>query len=162
MTSTDFSSKHTYVPTLENSAEVEAFARIIAGLQGPPTDGPKLVGPDGTETSIPHDIFEALVFVAQALSAGKGVTVAPTDSQLTTQQAADFLGISRPTFVKLLEDGQIPFTKVGRHRRVLLADVAAYDERSRRERRDTLANLSREAMADGLLESTLDADHEMR
>lgn len=162
MTTANFAFKHTYVPTLENSAEVEDFARIVGSLKSPEVSAPKLVGPDGTETAIPHDIFDALVYVAEALSAGKGVTVAPTDSQLTTQQAADYLGISRPTLIKLLESGQIPFTTVGRHRRVLLADIAAYDQESRAERRAALAEMSRDAMADGLFESTIMPDHEVR
>ena len=162
MTITDFSYKHTYVPTLENTADIEVFARLVEGLKSPAVPAPKLVGPDGTETAIPHDIFDALVYVAQALSAGKGVTVAPTDSQLTTQQAADYLGISRPTLIKLLEGGEIPFTTVGRHRRVLLADVAAYDQQARSERRAALAEMSRDAMADGIFDSTATTDHEMR
>jgi excisionase family DNA binding protein len=162
MTTTDFSSKHTYVPSLESSAEFEDFARIVEGLNSPKVPAPKLVGPDGTEIAIPHDVFDALVYGAQALSAGKGVTVAPTDSQLTTQQAADYLGISRPTLIKLLEGGHIPFSTVGRHRRVMLADIAAYDQQARSERRAALAEMSRDAMADGLFESTNVPDHEMR
>jgi excisionase family DNA binding protein len=162
MTTTDFSAKHTYVPTLESSAEVGDFARIVEGLKSPEVPPPKLVGPDGTEIAIPHDVFDALVYVAQALSAGKGVTLAPTDSQLTTQQAADYLGISRPTFIKLLEGGHIPFTTVGRHRRVMLADIAAYDQLTRSERRAALAEMSRDAMADGVFESTKVPDYEMR
>ena len=78
----------------------------------------------------------------------RAVTVVPQDTTLATQQAAGLLGVSRPTFVKLLEDGLIPFTQPGRHRRVQLSEVLAYRERVRQERGrglDTLAAVSRDA-----------------
>ena len=72
------------------------------------------------------ELADVLVKVADQLSRGKAVFVAPCDTRLTTQEAADMLGMSRPTFVKLLEGGHIPFEKVGRHRRVQLKDVEEY------------------------------------
>lgn len=65
-------------------------------------------------------------------------TIAPVHQRLTTQEAADLLGVSRPTVVKLLEAGEIPFEQPGRHRRVRLADVLAYRERASVERRAVL------------------------
>ncbi|RSX54131.1 MerR family transcriptional regulator [Bifidobacterium goeldii] len=72
------------------------------------------------------ELANVLMQVADQLSRGRAVFVAPYDTMLTTQDAADFLGVSRPTLVKLLEGGAIPFEKVGRHRRVLLADLQEY------------------------------------
>lgn len=69
-----------------------------------------------------------------ALSQGLAITVAPQHTVLTTSQAAELLGISRPTLVRLLESGEIPFEKPGRHRRIRLRDVLAYQERARRAR----------------------------
>jgi len=112
---------------------------------------PRLVGSDGTQKEIPEELFAALLQIAEALAAGQGVTVMPTDSRLTTQQAADYLGYSRPTLVKLLEEGSIPFSKVGRHRRVMLRDLIAYEEKARTDRRTALDELAREAAADGSL-----------
>jgi excisionase family DNA binding protein len=63
------------------------------------------------------------------MAQGKAVTVAPHNLQLTTQEAADLLGISRPTLVRLLERGDIPLTKPNRHPRVQLIDVLAYQQR---------------------------------
>ena len=71
-----------------------------------------------------RELAEALLQVAEQLSKGKAVLVAPCDTRLTTQDAADMLGVSRPTLVKLLESGKIPFTKVGRHRRGFAAVCA--------------------------------------
>lgn len=107
-----------------------------------------LVGPDGKERSIPAEIFEVLEQVANALALGDGVTVMPYATRLTTQEAADFLGISRPTLVKLLESGVIPFELVGRHRRVTLRDIVDYQERARADRRSALADLARASASD--------------
>ncbi len=66
------------------------------------------------------------------------MVVAPVHQRLTTQEAADLLGVSRPTFVKLLEDGEIPFEQPGRHRRVLLTDVLAFGKRRSSPAREAL------------------------
>lgn len=91
---------------------------------------------------IPGEIFDALVAVATALAGGDGVTVMPSRARLTTQEAADFLGVSRPTFVKILESGGLEFELVGRHRRVMLSALVEYQERVQRERRRALADLT--------------------
>ncbi|MCG7228645.1 excisionase family DNA-binding protein [Corynebacterium minutissimum] len=82
---------------------------------------------------------------------GKAITVAPVDQLLTTQEAADFLSISRPTLVKKLEDGAIPFERTtgGRHRRVKLVDLLHYREEQRTERRKALRELVSEAQSAG-------------
>jgi excisionase family DNA binding protein len=69
---------------------------------------------------------------------GQAVTIAPVHQRLTTQEAAVLLGISRPTFVKLLDAGEIPYEQPGRHRRVLLTDVLAYRERRSSRRGEAL------------------------
>ena len=94
---------------------------------------PALIGPDGTATPLPTEVYEALWGVVQALRRGSAVTIAVHGTELTTQQAADMLGVSRPTLVKLLDRGEIPYTQPGRHRRVQVADVMAY----RRHRSET-------------------------
>jgi excisionase family DNA binding protein len=84
------------------------------------------------------------------MKAGKAITVAPLEQRLTTQQAADLLGISRPTLIKLLEANEIPYEKPGRHRRIRLSDVLAYQDRRRQERRARLADITRQAVEDDL------------
>ena len=109
---------------------------------------------DGTRIRLPDEVAQALQGIVEALAEGKAVTVAPQHTTLTTQQAADLLGISRPTLVKLLEEGEIPHTRPGRHRRVRLSDVLAYRDAMRRdahEALDELAGISEEA---GLYEET--------
>ncbi|WP_334663989.1 helix-turn-helix domain-containing protein [Streptomyces cyaneofuscatus] len=107
-----------------------------------------LRGPDGATHSLPPEVYEALMAVVRALADGKAVTVAPVNTTLTTQEAADLLGVSRPTFVKILDEGGLPFNRPGRHRRVLLADVLDYKEARRSRRRrglDELAGLTEES-----------------
>lgn len=95
---------------------------------------PALVAEDGTRLALPDELYEVLKDIVAALAEGLAVTVVPQHAVLTTSQAADVLGVSRPTLVRLLEAGEIQFVKPGRHRRVRLGDVLAYQERSRRSR----------------------------
>jgi excisionase family DNA binding protein len=90
-----------------------------------------LVTPDGREFKLSGELRDVLAHASKALSAGHAVTVEPRQAVLSTQEAADLLGVSRPTLVKLLESGQIAFTKPGRHRRVQLEDLLAYQQRVR-------------------------------
>lgn len=82
----------------------------------------------GESSPIPltPELAHVLLDAATQLLKGRGVTIIPRDMKMTTQEAADLLGMSRPTFVKILEAGDIAYEKVGRHRRVQLADVLAY------------------------------------
>lgn len=112
-----------------------------------------LVGPDRARFPLPTPLYDALLQAAEALSQGLAVTVAPRNMTLSTYQAAELLGISRPTLVKLLEDGEIPYDKVsdrpGAHRRVKLSDVLRYQESRRRVRRRLLRELTQEAVEAG-------------
>jgi len=80
---------------------------------------------------LPVELYRVLRQVAEALQAGLAVTVAPVTKTLTTQQAAELLGVSRPTVVRLLDDGEIPFERVGSHRRITLRDLLGYRDRRR-------------------------------
>lgn len=124
------------------------------------TEPAALLGPDGQTVPLPLEAYRILVDVATAMRSGLAITVAPLDQQLTTQEAANFLGISRPTLVKLLETGQIPFERpgAGRHRRLRLQDVIEYQQRSRSRRREVLDQMTAEASSSGLHDFT-DADY---
>jgi excisionase family DNA binding protein len=109
----------------------------------------ELRSPEGRSTPIPDEVYDILGEVVEALSRGQAITIAPHDQTLTTQAAADLLGISRPTLVKLLERGEIPHTQPGRHRRVKLADVLDF----RQQRQEAT-----ERGLDELVEISEDAD----
>src|SRR3974390_111329 len=80
--------------------------------------GDVLLMAHGDSAPLPAEVRHVLANVVEALRRGQAITVAPLAQRLTTQQAADLLGISRPTLVKLLESGKIPFDTPGRHRRI--------------------------------------------
>jgi excisionase family DNA binding protein len=102
----------------------------------------KLVGPDGYELELPPSMYEVLRRAAHQLAAGLAVSIVPVGTQLSTQQAADLLGVSRPHVVKLLDSGEMPHTKVGKHRRVLLTDVLTYRDRQAGRRSNALDELA--------------------
>jgi excisionase family DNA binding protein len=113
-----------------------------------------LLGPDGEQVPLPEEVYRLVVEVVEAMREGKVITLVPRTQRLTTQEAADFLGVSRPTMVKLLEDGKIPYEQPGRHRRVLFTDLLAYTERQHAERRAALDRMTEEASEAGLYGGT--------
>lgn len=124
----------TYLPEEEIAGR---FAQIVEAMRA---SSPALVTEDGTIPLGP-ELSEILAHVASALSQGRAVSVIPQCTMLTTQEAADILGISRPTLVRLLEEGQIPFTKPGRHRRVRMDDLLEYQERQRAAADEALTDM---------------------
>jgi len=103
---------------------------------------------------LPDEVHRALKRVVEALARGQAVTVAPVDMQLTTSQAADMLGVSRQTLIRLLEDKVLPYEQPRRHRLLRLSDVLAYRERRHVETRMTLADMTRQAVEDGLYDDS--------
>lgn len=145
----------TYLLEGSDLAEVVDF---VAALErkgvAVPEPHPALVGADGSRLEVPEAVYEALVQVATAMARGQGVTVIPRSALLTTQEAGDLLGISRPTLVRLLEEGQMPYEQRGRHRRIMLADLLAYQREMRRERREALGQMALEGQEAGIYEAT--------
>lgn len=144
-------------PTIERTLlpptePLQALAAMLDGLGAEPTT--TLSGPNGEHLVLPPEVFEVLRDVVDAMAQGQALTIAPVHQRLTTQEAADLLGVSRPTVVKLLESGEIPFEQPGRHRRVRLADVLAYRERASVERRGALDRMVEIADAAALYERT--------
>jgi excisionase family DNA binding protein len=99
---------------------------------------PKLVDPQGKEIPLPDSVYEALKNVVQAMASGQAIMLVPTEHELTTQEAADLLNVSRPYFVKLLAQGDIPCVLVGKHRRVRFQDLMQYKQNRDAVRRQNL------------------------
>ncbi|MFN3866898.1 MAG: excisionase family DNA-binding protein [Demequina sp.] len=130
--------------TVEPS-DADALASVSAILHG--EHMPALVGPNAEHINLPKDVYEVLRDIVDAMQHGKAVTVMPQDRVMTTKAAADFLGVSRPTLVGLLEAGHIPFERPSRHRRVKLSDLIAYRDNLREDRREALNKLTSETTA---------------
>jgi excisionase family DNA binding protein len=112
----------------------------------------KLVTPQGSEIRLPYSILKVLVEVVHEMARGNAVRVMPIHAELTTQQAAELLNVSRPFLVSLLEQGEIKYRKVGTHRRILLEDLLVYKDRRDRERLSALDELAKEDQRLGLYE----------
>ena len=96
----------TYVPDERRDAQIVDFVRALEAAGGSAPDvRPALVSGDGARFELPEAMYDVLRQVADALASGMGVTVAPMNAMLTTQEAADFLGVARPTLVRILERG---------------------------------------------------------
>ncbi len=100
-----------------------------------------LKGPDDFDIPIPEAVFNILVKVVDAMQTGQGVSVVPMETKLTTQQAADFLGVSRPTFIKLASTYESRLELIGRHRRIALQDLIELQEKIRAKRETSLLEI---------------------
>jgi excisionase family DNA binding protein len=94
---------------------------------------------------VPKSAFRMLVEILSQMAQGNAVTLIPIHAELTTQEAADQLAVSRPFLVKLLEEKKIPFRKVGSHRRILFSDLMNYKQKEKNDRLKVLDKLQRDA-----------------
>ncbi len=123
--------------------QVQAYLR--SHPEGPPTV--RLTDDSGAELVVPRVAVELLARVLAHMASGHSVSVVPEHAELTTQQAADLLNVSRPYLIGLLDTGEIEYRKVGTHRRILAGSLLAYkhrDDARRRDAADELAALSQD------------------
>jgi excisionase family DNA binding protein len=104
-----------------------------------------VIGPDVDEepVELPGSAFDALKAVVEAMANGQTIMLMPHGKELTTQEAADLLRVSRPHLIKLCDSGVLPYHRVGTHRRLRIEDVIEYREKRAGERREHLRELSR-------------------
>ena len=118
-------------------------------IEKPPKCKLHLQMSDGPEeiVTIPMSALHFLRDILTQMADGNAVTLMPVQAELTTQQAADILNVSRPFLTRLVDDGKIPYRKVGTHRRIRLDDLMAYKQDIDRQRLVTLEELASEAQA---------------
>ena len=104
-----------------------------------------LISPDGTRIELPSSLYEILVRVAEKMQEGKTVAVLPLMEELSTQAAADLLGMSRQFFVRECEAHKLPFYYTGTHRRVLLKDLLDYKKQREQARREAIVRIARQS-----------------
>jgi excisionase family DNA binding protein len=140
----------TYLPDEQDQTAQDQMAEVASFLDahhsktgGRPERRYFLAGAEEHEQiELPEALHQVLVQAVAALQAGKAVTLSPTMTKLTTQQAADLLGVSRPTVVRLMEDGDLPFERVGNRRKVLLKDLLTYRDARRQRQLQAIADTS--------------------
>ena len=103
---------------------------------------PMLIGPDGEQIPLPASLFQLLKRTVSHLSRGQAVTIIPINKEVTTQEAADILNVSRPYLIKMLEEEKIPYITVGAHRRVPLHSLLEYKERRDEERLEAIREIA--------------------
>lgn len=137
---------HEAIAPSEQDVELAAqSSRLLAACLGRgETTRIRLI--DGEQDiTVPVSALRLLVDILAHMARGDAITLVPHHAELTTQQAADFLNVSRPYLVKLLEQGAIPYRKVGTRRRVLFQDLMDYQKRSETERARVLEELTKQA-----------------
>lgn len=135
----------TIFPTTDDIENAKNFSRALARE----IDRDSLVriqAPNDQDSiEVPKNVFDILLKVLAIMSEGKAFSLMPVDKELTTQQAADILNVSRPYLSKILDLGDINHRKVGRNRRVKFCDVIRYKEKQERTSKDALQALADEA-----------------
>ena len=137
----------TLVPTLPSEAEAilaKETSRVLAGHAQ--TAGPLLLrmldDPGAGTVKLPATALRMLIHILEEMARGNAVTLIPVRAELTTQEAADMLNISRPSLIQILDEGKIEYRRVGTHRRVRFEAVMGYKRRSDSERRAVLTELA--------------------
>ena len=137
------------LPTEEETRQAQESSRTLAKYTDAERVSVSLRGSNGEtdDLVLPGHVLQILLDALAEMAQGNAISLVPYHQEIGTQQAAGILNVSRPHLVKLLENGTIPFHKVGSHRRVLLRDLLAYQEqqvKQRSEALDELASLSQQ------------------
>ena len=125
-------------PTPKDQAAASEAMRHLKGL----VDQAAPLRFEGATVEIPSIAADLLLRLLKNLAAGNAVTIFPIHAELTTQQVADLLGVSRPYIIKQIEEGHLPYRMVGAHRRVLFADFMTYKRKADQDRTAAIDELS--------------------
>ncbi len=139
----------TIIPSKKDTSLAELSSRILATQIKSTKKNPSIQilieGKAQESVTLPATALRVLVDILVQMAEGNAVSIIPIRAELTTQEAAELLNVSRPHMVSLVESGEIPHRKVGSHRRILAKDVLAYKTKIDEARLKTLAELSEQA-----------------
>lgn len=139
-----------------SSVAPETLGQLSEALADP--NGTALVNAEGRCIDLPEALAGHLARIVRLMAEKRTVAVVPEDEDFTTQAAADFLGMSRQHLVDLLESGEIPFHKVGTHRRVAFRDLLAYQKERDGKRREALSELAQDVSDAGFYDASYTGD----
>jgi excisionase family DNA binding protein len=126
----------------EQITAIGSYNALVATLNSIKSDNPEIeIEETNEKIKIPLEALKLFAKILEAMSQGNPISIVPIATEITTQAAAEFIGCSRPHFVKLLENGEIAFTKVGRHRRVRFEDIAKYKETMKKKQEDAIVRM---------------------
>ncbi|MFG0334822.1 MAG: helix-turn-helix domain-containing protein [Maioricimonas sp. JB049] len=130
-------------PSAEDVRLAKASSRTLAPFQNQPLQ--VRIAETDEQIELPAAAVRLLVDLLSTMAEGHAVTLIPVHAELTTQQAADLINVSRPFLIRQLEEGRIPYHKVGTHRRVLFSDLMTYKQEIDRQRNEALDELAAQA-----------------
>lgn len=137
------------LPSSKDSEEARQALRALSQVLSKRKARAIHVRPDGNghavSAIVPREAFELFLEILGQMANGNAVTIVPVHAELTTQQAAELLNVSRPYLVQLIEEGKIPARKVGAHRRIRAEDLMAYKRVDEERRKEVLDELTAEA-----------------
>ena len=131
----------------ESAAQLHDVGRLLQ------SGSAHLVGPEGEQAPIPAPLYDLLKDIVRNLEDGRELVLIPGEKQLSTQQAAEFIGFSDAYISRLLDEGKIPYRMVGKHRRISLRDALAYRKEFIEMQRSLLGQMARDAWAAGLYDN---------
>jgi excisionase family DNA binding protein len=142
------------IPSTEDAHQAQAALRALSGVaaqESSRTIEVRSAGKGrGTSVTVPREAFDLFLEILGQMANGNAVTIVPVHAEVTTQQAADLLNVSRPFLIDLLESKKLPYRKVGTHRRIRVADLLAYQRVDQADRKAVVDELTREAQKLGL------------
>ena len=138
----------------EQKAAMKSYSVLATMLEEINSDYPEIEIEETSERiKIPINALKLLARILKETSQGKPISIVPIATEITTQAAAELLGCSRPHLVKLLENGEIKFTKVGKHRRLKYEDVVNYKKKLKAKQRQLLIEIMKSDEETGLYDS---------
>jgi len=127
---------------LEQKVAIKSYPALLSALSHITAEETEIeIGETKERIKIPFRALELLSDILKAMSEGKPISIVPIATEVTTQKAAEILGCSRPYLVKLLENGQIDFVKVGKHRRIKYEDVLTYKQKMRDDQKREIIDI---------------------
>ncbi|MCG8389049.1 MAG: helix-turn-helix domain-containing protein [Cytophagales bacterium] len=138
----------------EQKAAMESYDALASSLEQIHSDYPEIEIEETKERiKIPINALKLLAKILKETSQGKPISIVPIATEITTQAAAELMGCSRPHLIKLLEKGEIKFTKIGKHRRIKYQDVLEYKKKVKAEQRKLLVEIMKADEESGLYDS---------
>jgi len=138
----------------EQKAALKSYDALASTLEQIHSDYPEIEIEETNERiKIPLNALKLLAKILKETSQGRPISIVPIATEITTQAAAELLGCSRPHLIKLLEKGEIKFTKVGKHRRIKYQDVIEYQKQLKAKQRQLLAEIMQADEESGLYDS---------
>jgi excisionase family DNA binding protein len=142
-----------HLPTAREASLAQAALRLFGAHETVAGETTVEFRPEGASKAItitiPQEAFKRFLEVLAQMANGNAVTIVPIHAEFTTQQAAEYLNVSRPFLISLLEEKKLPYRMVGSHRRVRFADLQAFREADDKKREDVLAELAEDAQLNG-------------